>query len=135
MEECDIKLYLTDTQYLQLLQKIGETVNQSNFRPRWEDSTEIGSKHTLSNCGLCNDDFTTPETAMFPSEFPQRKDMKYAQEHHKCPFDFRTKMGLMGCFYTCWFFKRHMCNITKIRQLVTDQLQKGINNAVKDEYK
>lgn len=121
-------LYITDMEYLQLLQKIKEVVNKPDFKPTWYDSTTMGDKYTETNCGLCNDNFTTKDTAMFPDQFPQRKDMKYAKSEHKCPFDFRKKVGWNGCFYTCWFFKRGLTNLTKIRQLVDEQIQRGLNN-------
>lgn len=129
----DNHLNITDQQYLDLLLKIKETVNQPNFKPIWDDSDQIGNKYTESNCGLCNDNFTIKETALFPKDFPQRKDMKYHKQIHKCPFDFRKKVGFNGCFYTCWFFKRGLRDVNKIRSLVDEQIKIGLNNEVTDE--
>lgn len=130
IEEED-EMYLSDSQYLSLLQTIKEAINTPNFKPIWYDCTDIGDKSTQTNCGLCNDNFTTKDMAMFPNEFPERKDMKYPKEYHKCPFDYRKKQSLNGCFYTCWFFKRHLTDINKIQDLVEQQIMIGINNPLK----
>ena len=101
-------LYLTDEQYLELLDKIEEVL--ASGAPLYiDDCNDIGNKHTESNVGLCNDNLTTKETAMWPEEFPRRTDMKYSKDYHICPFDNRfdaiekgkKKCMFNGCFYTC----------------------------------
>ena len=110
-------LYLNTTQYYELLLKIRETITQPGFVVECDDSETIGNKYTTSNCGLCNDEFTTLETALFPDQFPARKEMKYREKdkNHHCPFDDRI-MGTptpleacQGCFFTCYLFnhKKH----------------------------
>ena len=125
-------MYLSDTSYFTILKKIETKVNDPDFSPRFEDSTTIGEKHTISNCGFCNDDFTDLESAMWPADFPQRKDMKYRLEHHKCPFDMRITGDFnFGCFYQCLLFKpskdmRGLNNKTKIeimKQLVAKTIK------------
>lgn len=125
-------LYLTDDQYLCLLAKIVEAVEQEDFIPSCDDDTTIGSKHTGSNCGLCNDDFATLETAMFPDQFESgRKSMKYRQDHQLCPFDKRTLDDNLfnGCFYTCCLFhdgflpKGPGTKVDKLRSLARRRLR------------
>lgn len=118
----DPTLYLTDEQYEAILLKIQSTVHQKNFRYSCFDSTLTGFKHTGSNCGFCNDDFTEKETALFPEEFPDRKAMKYRRSNHKCPFDMRTESYGYGCFYNCYLFYRRFGGqepkLSEIRKLV-----------------
>jgi hypothetical protein len=110
MNEDDI--YLSDKQYLDTLYKIKRTISRKGFKIICEDSTQIGNKYTTSNCGMCSDDFTTKETALFPDEFPERKSMKYRKEYHHCPFDWREPLAWKsdyiryGCFYTCAIFQK-----------------------------
>lgn len=105
----DNKLYLTDDQYRRILGKIEEVVNSPNFAADCFNSNFPGDKYTTSNCGFCNDDFTELDTAIFPSQFPGRKSMKYRRENHKCPFDTRKDPGLLGwgcgCFSKCHLFE------------------------------
>ena len=116
-------LYLTDTQYLKILKKIKETVDQENFRPNYFDSTFTGDKYTESNCGLCNDNFTDKETALFPEAFPNRKSMKYSLAHHKCPFDQRNQpTDSKGCFYYCYLFQNKKHDLKLMRKMVDNLL-------------
>ena len=105
----DKKLYLTDKQYRRLLLKIKETVDQEDFEYSSDDCTIPGMKETTSNCGLCNDDFTEKDTALFPKDFPERKSMKYPSKNHRCPFDMRVRVDSLGysigCFYHCCLFQ------------------------------
>lgn len=98
---------LTDEQYEDLLRKMLETVTSLNFEPTCVDSTDIGDKYTRSNCGLCNDEYTTIETAMWPDQFPQRKTMKYRGRNHKCPYDMRESVihWEWSCFFKCRLFQ------------------------------
>ncbi len=106
-------LELTNKQYYNLLLKIRNTVDDLNFKPYCYDSITIGDKFTKSNCGLCNEDYTELETALFPDDFKKygRKSRKYRKKNHKCPFDLRfgtdgkdfTDYG-WGCFYHCFLF-------------------------------
>lgn len=110
------KLYLSDAEYIKLLEKVAEKVNEPGFEPKFFDSTETGDKYTTSNCGLCNDmdddgPWSTPENVLFPGQFPRRRSFKYRLDHQLCPFDERTaedmktQKGWNGCFYTCYLFK------------------------------
>lgn len=125
-------LYLTDEQYLELLDKIEEVL--ASGAPLYiDDCNDVGNKHNESNVGLCNDNFTTKETAMWPEQFPQRMDMKYTQHYHICPFDNRfdkLEQGkrcnmINGCFYTCSLAKperrvsrqRIVERLTKLKQM------------------
>lgn len=108
----DKKLYLTDKQYLDILNKIENEIN-CNITPVVCDSNTIGDKFVSSNIGFCNQGFTTLETALFPDLFVEcgRTNMKERLANHACPFDNRIRTGknlpnrLMnlgcGCFYTC----------------------------------
>jgi len=116
------ELYLTDEQYMRLLAKVKETINQPDFEVYCYDSTYPGDKYTESNCGLCNDEFCELDMALFPESFPDRKSKKYKENWHKCPFDMRAMSGEFrsGCFYTCYLFKtRHgQHDIELMKQLV-----------------
>lgn len=123
-------IYLTDEQYKSILLKIKETVEQEGFQYSCIDSTTIGDKYTRSNCGMCNDNFTEKEMALFPDQFPGRKSMKYRQKHHKCPFDMRVESEHFdtGCFYHCCLFQDERRigrkpNIVEIRELVDKTIQ------------
>lgn len=113
-------MYLTDEQYLALIEECKKIAAKSDFNPVGDDCTIPGMKSTESNCGLCNEDLTTLETALFPKDFPRRKSMKYRRDYHKCPLDMRAKPGLTGCFYTCVLFNRRYRGYTReqIRELI-----------------
>lgn len=117
-------LYLTDKDYGERLLKISNAVNDMFFKPTREDSTTVGAKYTTTNCGMCNDEFTTKESAMFPEDFPQRKSSKYGLKHHVCPFDRRMNPdGSMGCFYDCYVFKKgRNANVQHMRNLVHERI-------------
>lgn len=123
-------MYLTDSQYRDILLKIKDVLEQENFKPCYYDSTAFGDKYTESNCGLCNNYFTIKEASLFPKEYPERKSMKYRRPNHKCPFDMRREPGLMGygmsCFYTCYLFKTKSGNhdLILMRTKVYSLLQK-----------
>ena len=102
-------MYLTDEAYKTLLVKIREVVSAEGFTVERNNCDDIGAKDTSTNCGLCNDNFTTKETAMWPELFPKRNDMAYPRTHHHCPFDTRRPLGhndVDGCFYTCLMFAK-----------------------------
>lgn len=105
----DSRLYLTDAQYRRILGRIEEVINSPNFVVSCFDSTFPGDKYTESNCGFCNEGFTELDTSLFPSQFPERKSLKYRRSNHKCPFDTRKKPDLLGwgngCFSKCYLFK------------------------------
>ena len=102
-------LYLNDEQYNRLLTKVEELIPQFNSF-LVVDSTTLGNKYTTSNVGLCNDELTEIDMALFPELFEKgRKVMKYRMPHQICPFDSRlskiendkrTNM-VNGCYYTC----------------------------------
>lgn len=129
-------IYLTDKQYVEILYKIKEIVNRSDFKPFCRDCTEIGNKFTVSNCGFCNENFTTKETALFPDEFPARKSMKYRRKNQICPFDQRIfnmkKDGFydIGCYYHCYLFKTEEPNIDKMKKMVNMALKIADTTAV-----
>lgn len=110
-------LHLNDDQYLTLLKKVRKCLDTLSYADGFDDTT-IGCKDTQCNVGLCNDEMTEKEFSMRPDEFPQRKVMKYRQEHHKCPLDYRpvSKEFRSGCFYTCLFFKKNLRNIEEIKK-------------------
>lgn len=119
---------LSDAQYLEILYKIRNIVNGPNFVVCAVDSTEIGNKYTESNCGMCNDNFTDEDMALFPDQYPSRKTMKYRAENHKCPFDER-KIGdfSMGCFYDCYIFntERGKHKVKNMRKKVESTIQEA----------
>lgn len=123
-------IYLTDEQYWELLIKIYKTVSASGFDPQGYDSTSFGDKYTETNCGFCNDNFTTKETALFPDDFPERKSMKYGEIHHKCPFDSRpmNKLDINGCFYTCLIFKNPSIKTSELITLINERRKEVMPN-------
>jgi len=87
------KMHLSYKQWLDLLYKIKKVVSKRGFKAKGEDSTSTGNKYTTSNCGLCNDNFSTKETALWPEHFEEgRITLKYLEEYQKCPFDWREKI-------------------------------------------
>lgn len=127
MEDSDSKLYLTDDQYKEILRKIEAVVSSPHFVVSCFDSVATGDKYTTSNCGFCNDDFTEPDTDLFPDRFPGRKTMKYRRSNHKCPFDTREEPGLLGwgygCFSKCYLFKnRRKWDLEAIERMVRTQI-------------
>lgn len=117
----DPNIYLTDEQYRALLLKIRETLSSSDFKVSCFDSTVIGNKYAVSNCGLCNKEYTEPETALFPEEFPERNSMKYLRLNHHCPFDLRKQASSWGCFFSCYLFsnlEKKEWDLDFMRQLV-----------------
>jgi len=121
-------LYLTNLQYVEILLKIKEVVDRPNFQPIFYDSTEPGNQYTESNCGFCNEGFTTKETAYFPEYFPKRRTMKYRQDHHRCPFDMGPAGNLgwaSGCFYRCYLFNNKEHDVDLMRRMVDKLLEDG----------
>lgn len=119
-----MSMYLTNEMYGRVLAKIHQTVNAPDFKPRGQDCTDIGAKSTTTNCGMCNDEFTTQDSAMWPDMFPKRKTSKYPLSQHICPFDRRTDAdGRGGCFYKCYvFWAEHKHNVDYMRQLVQERI-------------
>jgi len=121
-------LYLTNLQYVEILLKIQKVVNAPDFQPTFYDCTEPGNHHTDSNCGFCNEGFTTKETAYFPEYFPSRTSMKYRQDHHRCPFDMGPA-GILGwgsgCFYRCYLFNNKEHDIDLMRRMVSNLIEDG----------
>ena len=117
-------IHLNDSQYLELLDKIEETI-KSGVELYVEDSTMIGNKYTESNVGLCNDGYTTLEMSLFPDEYPERRDKKYTKDYQLCPFDNRTekifkgeKCNLVnGCYYTCCLAKTRVSRTRLLTRL------------------
>jgi len=116
-------LYLNNDEYREILAKIVERVNQPDFKPWGEDSTMFGNKYTITNCGVCNDEFCTKENAMFPDQWPQRKHKKYTRGSQLCPFDMDGSMGSLGCFYRCYIFQAKTPDVKLIRQLAQQCLE------------
>jgi hypothetical protein len=116
-------LYITDDQYLSLLKSIRAKLDFTNKASGF-DCTDIGNKDTQCNVGMCSDEHTTKELALFPEQFPSRKAMKYTEQHHKCPLDWRpvSTEFRSGCFYTCMFFKRGLRNIETIKGLYDEEI-------------
>jgi len=124
------EIHLTDEQYYSILLKIKKTVDQEGFKPTCDDCTMVGMKHTETNCGLCNDNFTEKETALFPNEFPERKSMKYSQDNHKCPFDQRiNKNYSYGCFYHCCLFQHQRY---RSKEVTIEELREMVDKTIKE---
>jgi len=121
-------LYLTNLQYVEILLKIKTVVNAPDFQPIFYDSTEPGNHHTESNCGFCNEGFTTKETAYFSAYFPSRTSMKYRQDHHQCPFDVGPA-GIggwgSGCFHRCYLFNNKEHDVDLMRRMVSNIIEDG----------
>ena len=118
-------LYLTDKQWLSILYKIRDTISKPGFKPGGCDSTEPGNKYTETNCGLCNDNFTTLKTSLFPEEFKDgRTTMKYTEDHQICPFDTRPRDSdhFSGCQYTCGIFNKKLLKGNKLLDLVNETI-------------
>lgn len=125
------RLYMGDKEYLKLLEKIVEKVNDPNFKPKFFDCTDIGQKETWSNCGLCNESdysdestWTTKENAKFPDQLPSRRAFKDFRNYQQCPFDWRKNPDFTGCFYTCYLFqnKRSSIKIESLRRMAKKKL-------------
>ena len=117
---------LTDAQYKELLLK-GRKLLNTLAKVDGEDCTMRGCKSTEANIGFCNEEgLATRETALFPHEWPQRKTLKYREEHHKCPLDKRDSgySGSSGCFYHCRFFQDGLQDITTIKKLYDQVIAK-----------
>lgn len=118
-------LYLTDKQYYDLLirvrKKLEEIPSIDGF-----DCTITGNKDTQVNVGLCSDEWTTKDNAMWPNDFPHRRSMKYRKYEHRCPLDWRPVSNLprSGCFYTCRFFKRGMRDVRKAIVLYDREIER-----------
>ncbi len=120
----DRYMFLTDEQYVTILEKIKAVVFADGFKPSCYDCTDLGNKSTGSNCGFCNDGFTEEETALFPDDFPGRRTMKHRGHNHKCPFDMRSIPSLSdfgsGCFYDCYLFRNRKSDIDLMKEMVED---------------
>ena len=121
MEKDNYKL--TDKQYSDILQMIKKTVEAPNFKSNCYDSDMIGDKYTESNCGFCNDNYATEETASGRA-FRSKYYLKDLRKYQKCPFDLRPQTipvykgwgkkrkyikeektdYSFGCFYDCFLF-------------------------------
>ena len=118
-------MYLKDEHYERLLDKIETLIPQyDSFQVI--DSTDIGNKSTTSNVGLCNEELTEYDMALFPEFFhEERKTMKYRESHQLCPFDRRVvdiSQGKevsfsRGCYYSCSLINK-MKNKEKLFSLV-----------------
>ena len=99
------------------------------------DDTTVGDKSTATNVGLCDDSLTTKSTALFPKDFPRRRDMKYLQNLHKCPLDTRevSNEWRSGCFYTCRFFNRKLKDVDEIKRLYDELISKLLKKQRKEE--
>jgi hypothetical protein len=124
---------LTDKQYLDLLLRARENLNQIDFAKGYDDTT-VGNKSTLTNVGLCNNELCTKEIAMWPKQFESgRRDIKYRNKKHKCPLD--SRIGSKedynwSCFYHCIFFQENFKDIEKMKILYNEQIkitQKRLN--------
>lgn len=118
------ELHLTDEQYVRILKKMRRLL-VDGFVVWRADSTFVGDKWTKSNAGFCNDELTDKDSAMWPENWPERKDMKYLQDKHKCPYDMRKEPGLLGwgsgCFSECYLFSlRNGHDLQLMRKLVDD---------------
>ena len=119
-------LYFTDKQYLELLIRARKLLDRVD-KVSCYDSTEIGNKYTESNVGLCNDEkLCTKEVALFPKEWPQRKDLKYLGNEQLCPLDSKVKYNGQGCFYKCLIFQKGFKDIKKIKRLYEKKILKVI---------
>ena len=120
-------IHVTDEEYLALLKSARSHLDNVS-KIQSEDSTCIGNKYTETNVGLCNEDLTTVEIAIFPEDFPTRREMKYLQKHHMCPLDARqdVPLGGNGCFHTCRIFKMRKygkISIEEIKQKYEERIQ------------
>lgn len=104
----DKKLYLTDEQYLGILDRLQKRI-EDNSPLVYRDSTTPGDKYTYCSWGLCSADkviYPTPDLQLFPDHFPERISPKYTTRRHLCPFDKRDVLKHAGgCFYHCRIFR------------------------------
>lgn len=119
-------LYLTDSLYLKTMKKIRNALDTDNKEVGGHDCTTIGFKNTTMNFGMCNDEYTTKDTALFPNKFPERKVMKYSGKGHKCPLDSRMVKDIdgMGCFYSCRFFQKGLRDKGMIKKLYDEEIKR-----------
>lgn len=145
---------LTDMQYYEILNKIKKTVRDPKFKPYCYDSDQWGNKYNESNCGFCNDNYATEETAS--GEACRTKYyLKDLRKYQKCPFDLRPRTVPVfkgwgkkreyikeektdysfGCFYNCFIFgqgkifkklRKSSKSIEYIRFLVSETIRESV---------
>jgi hypothetical protein len=72
----------------------------------YEDSTEIGNKHTECSWGLCDDTkdlWPDPQFYIWPDQ-PNRIAPMHRLDAHTCPFR-QAKPSANGCFWSCMIFQ------------------------------
>ncbi len=148
-----MQIALTDKQYSDILQMIKKTVEAPDFKPNCYDSDMIGDKYTESNCGFCNDNYATEETASGRG-YRTKYYLKDHRKNHPCPFDLRPeymfhniyKKGKViktkkektdysfGCFYNCFIFgegklfkklNKESTDVEYIRYLVRETIKES----------
>ena len=101
-------LYMTDAQYLKIMNNLKAFVNSGAKLSGFDDNT-IGDKDTQCTWGLCGDNvkvYPDADMHLWPKDFPKRIAPKYLQNHHRCPFENpNAKDQISGCFYRCRFFQ------------------------------
>jgi len=120
-----MNIYLTDGQYVDLLQRARSNLDTISSAYGFDD-TSIGNKSTKTNVGLCNDNLTVDGIRLFRG----RRTMKYRGPSHKCPLDKREKHNGSGCFYTCQFFQNGLRDLSIIKHLYDKRIEEVSRDGV-----
>lgn len=123
-------LYLTDEEYLRILQNLKKEI-QNDARLVYENSNAPGNSYNFCSWGLCSiSKSIAPEPTMhlWPDRFIKESKvaMKYRQHHQKCPLDKRQVSTSLGCFYSCRVFgkrRERLPSKEKIFQLIDDCIE------------
>ena len=99
---------LTVLQFKDLLKRIRDYIVRGG-KPKADDCTTVGNKHTECNWGVCTGDkdlVPYPELHTFPKDFDRfgRVSTLRNPDGHKCPMDRGDGQPGCGCFYSCRIF-------------------------------
>lgn len=130
MIECKPHLYLTDEEYLRILQNLKEEI-QNGAQLVYENSDDQGNSYNFCSWGLCSISRNiAPEPIMhlWPDRFVKESKVaiKYRQPHQKCPLDQRVHESSFGCFYSCRVFGKRRERLPRkeqIFQLIDDCIE------------
>lgn len=116
-------LYLTDEEYLRILQNLKEEI-QNDAKLVYENSDAPGDNYNYCSWGLCSiSKSIAPEPTMhlWPDRFVKESKvaMKYRQPHQKCPLDKRQFSTSLGCFYSCRIFNKGRGKLPKPAEVLT----------------
>lgn len=116
-------LYLTDEEYLRILQNLKDEIQNSGVQLVYENSDDFGNSYNYCSWGLCSiSKNIAPEPTMhlWPDRFVKESKVaiKYRQPHQKCPLDKRQSENSLGCFYSCCVFGKRRERLPRKEQIL-----------------